>query len=131
MLAPISEKIEAIRRQPEQIRIRYVWGCVAFSMAAIFILWIFSIASMFAGNKAKTDKTSAVSVESMNEQLKTLNEQAPSLKDLDNQSLETMNEDILSKYQEQFPADTDNNNNLSNEAESSAYSDLPSDNFPQ
>lgn len=123
MLVKVSEKIEEIRRQPEQIRLRYVWSCVAFSMAAIFILWIFSIASMFAENKEKTNQTSAVTVENLNEQLKTLNEQAPSLEDLDKQSLEIINKDGLSGYQEGYSADS-NTKDTNNETESSAYSDL-------
>ena len=37
------EKIEKIRKQPEHIRMRYVWFFVAVSMLFVIILWIFSL----------------------------------------------------------------------------------------
>lgn len=39
----LSEKIEEIKRQPEHIRLRYVWFFVAISMVAVVSIWIFSI----------------------------------------------------------------------------------------
>jgi len=41
----LTEKIEAIRRKPEHIRLRYVWFLVVLSMTFIFIIWIFSLKS--------------------------------------------------------------------------------------
>ncbi len=43
----IQTKIEAIRRQPEHIRMRYVLGSVFISMLLISILWIFSVTTSF------------------------------------------------------------------------------------
>ena len=43
----IQEKIEEIRRQPEHIRMRYVFGSVSVSMVLIGILWIFSLTTSF------------------------------------------------------------------------------------
>ena len=39
----LSEKIEEIKRQPEHIRLRYVWFFVAVSMVAVVAIWILSI----------------------------------------------------------------------------------------
>jgi hypothetical protein len=41
----LTEKIEAIRRKPEHIRLRYVWFLVILCMTFIFIIWIFSLKS--------------------------------------------------------------------------------------
>lgn len=38
----LRDKIEEIRKKPEHIKIRYVWGSVAISMLFIIIIWIFS-----------------------------------------------------------------------------------------
>jgi heme exporter protein D len=43
----IQRKIEEIRRKPEHIRIRYVWGCVGVSMGVIVVLWLFSLRAAF------------------------------------------------------------------------------------
>lgn len=39
----LVEKIEAIKKEPEHIRLRYVWFSVFISMFFIIILWIFSL----------------------------------------------------------------------------------------
>lgn len=41
----LAEKIEAIRRKPEHIRLRYVWFLVVLCMTFVFIIWIFSLKS--------------------------------------------------------------------------------------
>jgi|GEM_PF-670460 len=48
----INKKIEEIRRKPEHIRIRYVWGLVAVSMVFILIIWIFSMKNSFQGRSS-------------------------------------------------------------------------------
>ena len=126
MLEKISEKIEAIRQQPESIRIRYVWGCVAASMFIILIFWIFSIASMFAGGKDDSDQTANGINSSISEQIQTLSNQAPSLKDLNSQPLTT--DDINSI---QNMDDIQSSTGTSAEIESSVYSDLPNINSTQ
>ena len=39
----LMDKVEEIRKQPEHIRMRYVWFFVALSMFFVIILWIFSL----------------------------------------------------------------------------------------
>ena len=39
----IEHKIKEIRRQPEHIRLRYVWGSVVVCMVAIIVIWFLSI----------------------------------------------------------------------------------------
>lgn len=46
----INEKIDEIRKKPEHIRMRYVWGSVFLSMLFIICIWIFSIVVMFKGD---------------------------------------------------------------------------------
>lgn len=41
----IAEKIEAIRRKPEHIRMVYVWAMVAISMLFVLTIWFFSFKS--------------------------------------------------------------------------------------
>jgi len=36
----INKKIEEIKRQPEEIRMRWVWGLTIFSMLFVFLVWI-------------------------------------------------------------------------------------------
>jgi hypothetical protein len=43
----VWEKIEAIRRQPEHIRMRYVFGCLVVSMAFIVGIWMLSVRESF------------------------------------------------------------------------------------
>jgi len=81
----ISEKIAAIRREPQHVRLRYVWGCVAFSMMIILTLWFFSIAAMFKKGDSSADQNANNSTTSLQDQLKNIQQQAPSLKDLNNQ----------------------------------------------
>jgi hypothetical protein len=39
----LSEKIEKIRKEPEHIRLRYIWLAVFISMFLIVMLWILSL----------------------------------------------------------------------------------------
>lgn len=69
----LYEKIEEIRRQPEHIRMRYVWLMVTISMIFVLIIWIVSF-------KTGTDKdallpddvTNSEIVNQFNEQKETL-----------------------------------------------------------
>ena len=108
MLEKFSEKIETIRQQPEYVRVKYVWICVVISMFVVLILWFFSIASMFAEEKNNSSQTTTEIIPGIDEQLQTLQEQAPSLKDLNDQSLTVGDEDTA----------------ISNEPQSNVYSDL-------
>ncbi len=74
----ISEKIAQIRKQPEHIRLRWVWGSVAVSMFFIITIWIFSITLIFKEGTAKNEKSTDTTV-SLTEQLKTAKNQIPSI----------------------------------------------------
>lgn len=87
----ISKKIAAIRRQPEHIRIRYVWGCVALSMLLIMIIWFFSIASLFSSDSSQVGEDS---VANLKNQLQNINQQAPSLEDFTQKPLTVGNEGV-------------------------------------
>ena len=80
MARGIWEKIEWIREQPEHIRMRYVFGCLAVSMAFIAGIWLLSLKESF--RSISHDVPSAV------EKGKGLlpGGQAPSLSDLMEQS---------------------------------------------
>jgi hypothetical protein len=75
----ISEKIARIRRQPEHVRLRYVWGCVAVSMFIVLAIWIFSISAMFRAQKNTPTQEGGAS--DIAKQLQDLKQQAPSLGD--------------------------------------------------
>lgn len=99
----LSEKIAEIRRQPEHIRLRYVWGSVAISMFFIITIWIFSITLMFTENNGK-NKVSEDSATALTEQLKTVNNQLP--------SIENFSEKTGSSIQNSNTADTIRTDNL-------------------
>jgi hypothetical protein len=42
LLAKIEQKIEKIRREPEHIRLRYIYGIIAVFMVFVVVLWFFS-----------------------------------------------------------------------------------------
>lgn len=73
----ILEKIEDIRRQPEHIRLRFVWGAVAISMFVIFGIWIFSLGSLFHGDSNSIKQSSA----DIKAGIQDIQQQAPSIKD--------------------------------------------------
>lgn len=80
----ISKKIEEIRKQPENVRIRWVIICVSVSMIAIFAIWIFSMTMMFR----KDAKTEAITGSSgLENQLQDIKKQSESLKDYINTPL--------------------------------------------
>jgi Tfp pilus assembly protein PilO len=120
----ISEKIEAIRRQPENIRLRYVWICVAVSMFVIILVWIFSISSMLAEEKKNSPQT-PTDVQNLGQQLQDLKNQSPSLKDLSNQPLDAAPPANTSGFQ--YPVTTGDPNT----PQSGTYSALPAANLQQ
>ena len=44
----IERKIEEIRRQPEHIKLRYIYALMAISLVFVLLIWFFSF---FAGTK--------------------------------------------------------------------------------
>lgn len=47
----ILQKIEAIRKEPEHVRMRYVFLSVAVSMIFVILLWMFSVYEGFRSAK--------------------------------------------------------------------------------
>jgi hypothetical protein len=76
----LEEKIEAIRRQPDQVRLRWVWGSVIISMLIIFIIWLFSINLMFKNGNNETPQPTDKLVSDLKDQTSQIKEQAKSLK---------------------------------------------------
>jgi hypothetical protein len=119
----IKEKIKEINSQPENVRMRYVWGCVAVSMLIIFVVWIFSIVSMFSGKENRATSKDNSDVADLQKQFQDIKEQAPSLKALGEQSFTAGAEDNTTKqntntYQNQ----TDSSSEI---PQSETYSKLP------
>lgn len=114
----LIKKIEEIRRQPEHVRMRYVWLCVAVSMACVVALWFFSMASMFSGMNENTENSSSV-LPDLSEQLEQFKNSANSLKDLQ-QPLGS--EEGLSVQSEQFKDDI--SEDIEGISESASYSSI-------
>ncbi len=53
----LLEKIEAIRREPEHIRMRYVMLSVLVSMVFVVILWVFSV---YEGFRSATSQPASI-----------------------------------------------------------------------
>lgn len=49
MALDLWEKVEHIRKQPEHVRMRYVFGCLAVSMTFILGIWVLSVRESFQG----------------------------------------------------------------------------------
>jgi hypothetical protein len=128
----ISEKIEEMRHQPEHIRIRYVWGCVAVSMFIVLAVWIFSIFSMFGETSTSSDQKTTASTEELKQQLQGFKDQTQTIQDLGNQPLGTASEGIGSTPPAAaslppLPGSTNN----SDVPQSDNYSSLPNASSPQ
>lgn len=121
-MGKLSDKIEQIRQQPEHIRLKYVWGSVALSMILIIFIWLMSVVAMFKGSPVEQNNDN---IESLKAQLQNINQQAPSLKDMDNISEQVSgvkNEGIQSEGGQddlQYPVKTEQ----SEIPQSSAYSE--------
>ena len=121
----IKEKIEQINNQPAHIRMRYVWGCVAISMFVIFIVWIFSIISMFTNKQyAPSDNSNVADIQ---KQFQDLKEQAPSLKSLGDQSIDAINGGATTSQEigASNSLDSIQNNGALEIPQSDSYSKLP------
>lgn len=55
MLELIEQKIEAIRREPEYVRLRYVWGLVAVVMLIVLFVWITNLRENFRNSDPASD----------------------------------------------------------------------------
>lgn len=43
MFDKIETKVKEIRKEPEHIRVRYVWGAVIISMSVVVFIWLISM----------------------------------------------------------------------------------------
>ncbi len=83
----ISDKIENIRRQPEHIRLRYVWLGVIVSMIFIVIIWIFSLQETFKNSAPEFEESA-----SLKSQWESAKENMPSIKEFTQEQNNIQNE---------------------------------------
>lgn len=85
----IIVKIEEIRSKPEHIKLRYVWGAVAFSMLFILLIWIFSLNIFFKKNLANPNSNNAV-IDTLQEQMGDLKNKFPEKPSIENFNTEEL-----------------------------------------
>ncbi len=90
----INRKIEEIRKKPEHVRMRYVWGGVAIAMFFIIIVWLFSLGETFKNSSPQPEDE-----EFIQNQLKKAKENMPSLQELMKNSAQTPSENEISPQQ--------------------------------
>jgi hypothetical protein len=80
----IFDKIEAIRRQPEHIRLRWAWGLTAVGMVVIVIIWMISLSAQVSElNKDKiTENKNSVITEELGQQKKSIEDAANQMKNV-------------------------------------------------
>ena len=71
MFERIEEKIISIRQQPESVRMRYLFICLAVSMAFVVIIWLFSLKDMARG-LSNTNLTNTLPALELNQQANSL-----------------------------------------------------------
>ncbi|XLQ20563.1 MAG: hypothetical protein ACKUBY_02145 [Candidatus Moraniibacteriota bacterium] len=71
MFDKIEKKVEEVRQQPEEIRIRYVWGSVAITMFFVIFIWLLSMKINFLQVSNTNESTEAV--EDLQRRIDTLN----------------------------------------------------------
>jgi len=89
----LDKKIEEIRKKPEHIRLRYVYGIVGVIMVFIIIIWAFSIKDSLKRNQQAENKDSFSSLREKFDNFNAENEN-PSLKDLLEETGSTEKKDI-------------------------------------
>lgn len=128
VLNKFSKKIEAIRQEPEHIRLRYVWGSVFATMILVLAIWFFSISIMLNKNNSSTN-TENSSLGDLKQQLQSINQshpQTPSLGDYADQPLNIDNSGVV---QDNSIAPADNSTDVLPEVpQSQQYSDLQNSN---
>ncbi len=117
----LEEKIEAIRRQPDHIRLRWVWGSVLLSMLIIFIIWIFSINLMFKNGSNELPQNTDNLVSDLKDQTSQIKEQAKSLKDSTKNLSQTIKTEGISASKENT---TQRTTDLNPSTQSSQYTNL-------
>lgn len=77
----ISSKIEQIRRQPENIRLRWVWGLTATFMALILLIWLLNIKSQPLNTPGNLLPENEVFSSQFNQEKKSITEAMEKLKE--------------------------------------------------
>ena len=72
MFDTIETKIRNIHKQPEHIRIRYMWASVAIAMTFVVVIWLMSIRINF--NKVRMDEKAQSSVENIQTQIQKMDQ---------------------------------------------------------
>lgn len=70
MLNKIEQKVHEIRKEPEHIRMRYVWVALFLSMSLIIFIWIMSMQTNFL--QVRNDPDTQKSLDSLQDQLNTI-----------------------------------------------------------
>lgn len=77
----IVQSLEEIRKKPEHIRIRYIFGCVFVSMIFILFLWIASLKQNFENiGDSATDKNPSLPAD-VQDTLKEIKKQSKNLQE--------------------------------------------------
>lgn len=99
-------KLASIREQPEHIRMRYVFGCVAVSMMFILSIWFLSLKDRFSSLATTPSTLLEAEKEALSETPKTsLNSllQAGETLQVDGQSKKTGQEYFEEQYRDRAP----------------------------
>jgi hypothetical protein len=103
----INKKIEEIRKQPEHIRMRYVWSGVFVVMFLIVIIWLFSLQETFRNSVPAPDKST-----SPLDQWGNIKENMPSIEDFNNTINQAPSQNEISPQ-----PDTTGNSNIGNQVQ--------------
>ncbi|MEN8252679.1 MAG: hypothetical protein ABFQ53_03805 [Patescibacteria group bacterium] len=60
MFEQLEQKVEEVRRKPEHIRVRYVWGSVIIIMLIIIFIWLVSMKTSFSQLNNDTETQSSI-----------------------------------------------------------------------
>ena len=75
MFDKIDDKVKEIREQPENIRIRYVWGAVIITMFIIIFIWVISMQINFL--QVETDTEAQQSIDELKDRIDNISSKSP------------------------------------------------------
>lgn len=107
----INKKIEEVRKQPEHVRVRYVFGAVAVVMFFIIIIWLFSLQDTFRDSREQTE---AINPPSIGEELNKTREELPSLREFVEESQQNLEDLEKNEIQPPVEEGTANNESVEN-----------------
>ncbi len=100
----LFDKINEIKKKPENVRLRYVWGLVAFFMTFIILIWITSLKQNFLRQTPASQKK-----ESAQEQFKNFFPEPPPVKDVLQKTTASLEEEFK-KEEERLKSNEENSN---------------------